>query len=151
MNTSDVVSRLGELTGSWRPGQGASAQDLRDARLALADGLAADTFSQTPFFRAQLPYAQPVDITAAAELALPAAASQLVNLRSSTDAGALAAAVAGPQVSKTFGPFVDSLGVTHWVDLIPLALKLEVTTATGQVLGYLVVTGLETNLGSGSL
>jgi hypothetical protein len=151
VNTPDVISSLGDLTGTWRPVQGASPQDLRDARLALADGLAAGTFSQTPFFRTQLPYAQPVDITAAGELAQPGATSQLVNLRSSTDAGALASAVTGPQVSKTLGPFADSLGVTHWVDLIPLALKLEVVAATGQVLGYLLVTGVEADLGGGSL
>ena len=127
-------------------------QDLRDARLALADGLAAGTFNQRPFFRAQLPYSEPVDIAAAAELAEPTA-SQTVSLRSSTDFGALASAVAGtqPQVSRTLGPFVDGLGVSHWVDLIPLTAKMAVSTAAGQVLGYLIVNSFAANLGGGSL
>jgi hypothetical protein len=150
MSASEVATRLRELTGAWRPAQGASLKDLRDARLALADTLAAGTFSQTPFFRAQLPNAEPVDITAASELALPVD-TQLVNLRSSTDSGALRSALTPTPVSKTLGPFVDSLGVTHWVDLLPQQQKLPIATAAGRVLGYLAVNGVPAKLGAGSL
>jgi hypothetical protein len=150
VDTSEVASRLGELTGSWRPVQGASLQDLRDARLALADGLAAGTFNQTPFFRALLSYSEPVDITAAAELAEPPG-SQLVALRSSTDFATLASPMAGSQASKTLGPFADSVGVLHWVDVVLLPQKVPIVTTAGQVLGYLVVDSVAANLGGGSL
>jgi len=46
MNVSDVAYKIDELTGSWNPSGAATSQDLREARLHLADGLLSDTAPQ---------------------------------------------------------------------------------------------------------
>jgi hypothetical protein len=54
-------------------------------------------------------------------------------------------------VSETLGPFIDSFGVTHWVDLIPLQRTIPIVSSTGGLLAYIIVRGSGNNLGAGSL
>lgn len=155
MDTSQVASRLSELTGSWKPSGAASLQDLRSARLYLADGLFSGVAPQASGtvtgFRTHLADIAREEIQAAAQLA-KSTTDLMPYVRSSTDLDASAAAsVIGMQVSETLGPFVDSFGVAHWVDLIPLPRKIPIVSSTRGVWAYIIARSVGTHLAAGSL
>jgi hypothetical protein len=45
------------------------------------------------------------------------------------------------KVARTLGPFIDGLGISHFVDLIPVPVKVPIIGASG-ALGLLVLDGL---------
>src|SRR5262249_40009571 len=75
----------------------------------------------------------------ASESALPAASPARAFVRSALDLDPLARQNAsGMKVEKTLGPFVDRLGIEHFVDLIPVPHKFSIESAGG-TLGLLVL------------
>jgi hypothetical protein len=73
MNRSELADRLHELTASWRPSEAATQQDLRDARVYLADGflsgIAPQQSQQAPTFHKPLAKFTRSETDAAAQLA----------------------------------------------------------------------------------
>jgi hypothetical protein len=155
MNTSELADRLFELTASWQPSGAATQQDLREARLYLADGFLSGIAPQqsqlAPAFRTSVTAFTRPEIDAAARLA-KSSTNLMPYVRSTADIDhALSASVVGMQVSETLGPFVDFFGVTHWVDLIPLPQKVPIVSSTHEVLGYIIIAAPGPHLGPGSL
>lgn len=155
MNLSEIANKIDELTGSWSPSGAATAQDLRDARLRLADGLFSNTApqaSQSPSsFRSRPAVASRSEADAAAELAT-SASGVMPYVRNATDIDPAANAnVVGMKVDKTLGPFVDSFGVAHWVDLIPVPHQIPISSATRGILGFLIIDVPSSHLGPGSI
>jgi hypothetical protein len=155
MNPSEIAKRIDELMGSWSPSESATFQDLREARLSIADGLLSNTApqeTQSPLgFRSHPASAIRSEADALAELATSASAI-IPYVRKATDVDPVTYAdVAGMKVDKTLGPFVDSFGVRPWADLIPLPHRIPISSATRGVLGFLVINVPSAQLGPGSL
>jgi hypothetical protein len=155
MNLSEIANRIDELTGSWNPSGAATAQDLREARLHLADGLFSDTAPQAsqspPGFRSRPVVGSSSEADAAAELATSASAV-MPYVRNATDIDPAAYVnVVGMKVGNTLGPFVDLFGVAHWVDLIPLPHRIPILSPTRGILGFLIIDVPSTHLGPGSI
>jgi hypothetical protein len=157
MSQSTIVDTLDQITGSWKPAASATSGDLDSARralaAALAGGLPVSALHATPS-----PHASTVTTAHAAIDELVRSVSDtpftvLPSVRSATDidpaAGAL---VAGMKVEKTLGPFADAVGALHWIDLIPLPQKVEITGSSAGELGYVTVTDpTSATFGAGSL
>ena len=89
--------------------------------------------------------------TSAAQLASSGSAV-IPFVRNATDIDPAALAnVVGMKVDKTLGPFVDSFGVAHWVDLIPIPRRIPVSSATRRALGFLIINTPSAQLGPGSI
>ena len=154
MSSSEIANRLYKLAGSWQPGGAATPQDLRAARLYLADGLLGGIAPQTiqlPAFHSGATDHGRLEADAIAELAKPG--SLIVpSVRNSIDINPAALAeVVGMSVSDTLGPFTDPFGVTHRVDLIPLARRIPISSATRGILAYLTIDATSPMLGTGSI
>jgi len=158
MDATAISNALDELTGSWKPSGAATTSDLGEARFslvdALASGLAPQAVHATPMFRTPVLGTDRSEVDALVRKARPTPTlSVMPNVRSGTDIDpAMAADFVGMKVSKTLGPFVDSFGVTHWIDLIPLPQKIPISSTTRGILGYLIIdTPTATTLGPGSI
>ena len=154
MDVLQIAHRLHELTNSWMPIGATTADDLREARLHLADGLSSGiaprAVEPAPAFRSRRADGH-AETAAIAGLAKPAPA-MMTHLRNDTDFDpAGLAGVVGMKVGSTLGPFVDSLGVNHWLDLIPLPQQVPIVSAASGVVGYLLVAAPSATLRAGSL
>jgi hypothetical protein len=162
-NVTDVVA---QMTGTWSPGPGVPKGDLDQARSQLATALLLGAqpqqlrtaiVDQSQFVPATIT-SRPAIEKIVGKLKPPKAPQFRPFVRSTTDLGPTAlASVAGMKISSTLGPFVDQLGISHFVDLIPLPIKIPIDAASGN-LAQLIVTKLQvpkTNkkvqLGAGSL
>jgi hypothetical protein len=157
MNLSEVATTLTKLTGSWKPSATATADDLDAARKtlgdALASGMTSSEIATAPTLHFTVNGNSSAAIDAHVRSVTPGSApAVLPTVRSSTDIDISAGApVAGMKVEKTLGPFVDSLGALHWIDLIPLPVKIPITGAIAGELGYIIVAAPSATLGSGSI
>ncbi|MGC1864516.1 MAG: hypothetical protein WA733_26190, partial [Methylocystis sp.] len=131
MANNIIIARLTELSGDLSPSPQASADELRQARAAIAAAaITAQADGFAPGARALAP--SPVDAGTArafAEIAQQVTAAapspQLIARRAfptasvpAPDSGA--SEISGRAVSASFGPFVDRAGRPVWIDLFPV-------------------------------
>ena len=158
MNMSAIADELDQITGSWKPSAAATLDDLTVARKILADALLSgfttsslhgQTVFQTKTVTGEIDTIDKIVESSSAQ-AVP---TQRPTVRSVTNIDPkLMADVAGMKVEKSLGPFADSLGVLHWIDLIPIPTKIPIHSATLGDIGFLIVDDPTTGvLNAGSL
>src|SRR5215472_4161818 len=144
MDRPAVTNLLSELTGTWSTGPAVATSELGEARTALASafasGLRSDDLSAPSVSRLRLTAAgedlRPLE-TIVAMLKPGPAPDVRPFVRSAADLDpASRANIAGMKVARTLGPFVNELGIDHFVDLIPLTKKIPIETA-GSILALL--------------
>lgn len=146
MDRSGIVASLTEITGTWSTGRGVASADLSEARTILASALASGARSEdlsTPG-AGRVRLAAGVQGREAIETLVgrlrPAPAPDVRPfIRSAVDLDPSSRAnIAGMKVAKTLGPFIDQLGIEHFVDLIPLPKKIPIESSSG-VLALLII------------
>jgi hypothetical protein len=155
--SASIAETLERLTGSWKPSAASSADELSAARAtlaaALASGLPEEAVSAATSF--QTP-AGAGDTTSLDDLLVGIhpnpVPTVLPRVRNATDIDPAASSItAGMKIDQTLGPFVDTFGVLHWIDLIPLPVKIAIDGTSG-VLGYIIVDDPTTaTIGAGSI
>ena len=172
MNAQQLADSLNQLTANWTPAPGVSQESLNAARVALAQSLIAGK-SLADIHAVQLPVSQQppenpklvAGLLNLANVALQKPTPTLAYVRS-----AQAASLNNPSgipdwarsapVVQSFGPFLDSTGIYHWVNLIPITIATQF--AFGSSASPFGIIPLETfvklpssatqfNLGAGSL
>jgi hypothetical protein len=146
MDRPALVDALASITGSWSVSK-TRATDLEEARQIIANALAAGT----PADQIRPTVASIVRLTEpapAARLAIETLVSALHPygapgvrpfVRSELDLDpALRESIVGMKIERTLGPFVDRLGIEHFVDLLPIRPKFPIE-GTGGTLALLVL------------
>ena len=172
MDQSSALAQLAWLTGDLSPTAGSTAADLEQAREALARSLLQPSTDATLAVAglATPPAASPsaANLTRLEDLvtrvsAAPSTAPPPQAFRRSVAANilgnlALTPAAANGMQARSYGPFVDTLGVPHWIDIFPVVRQTAITrgstTAPFLVLPLTVPSGtIPTTLtvGAGSL
>lgn len=138
MERHALLEALSEITGTWSSPAGPAA--LTEARRAIADsllsGAAAQDISPAARSRAPLTPSSPASLetlqSLLAGLPPPAAPAVRPFVRSALglDPGARGA-VAGMKIERTLGPFVDVMGIEHFVDLLPIPRKYPIEGPSG--------------------
>lgn len=142
MDSTTVLQRLFDLTGSLQPSAEADAGVLRAARVATVQSL----LSESPQIAsaAAVSTAQPIDPELQAELeaaiaeaaamqaAQPGTQRFLVNRRqlpviSSLHPGSATQELAGRAVAQSFGPFLGPGSLHYWLDLYPIVVQATIT------------------------
>ncbi len=142
MDSTTILQRLFELTGSLQPSASADATVLRAARVAIGQSLLIGSPQLGP--SAAVSTSQPIDPALQAELesviaeatakqgAQPSAQRFLVNRRqlpviSSLHPAPAAQQLAGMEVTKSFGPFLGPGNLQSWLDFYPIIVQATIT------------------------
>jgi len=172
VDTAAIATKVASLTADLEPLPGATAQDLDEARAALALAISAGQpdLPAPPSVPAEL-------ITGGAEftdsiahvltavtsvLAKPSAVQQLVNRRTFPVPSASVSAAPpdfsnGRAVDRTLGPFRDSLGRPVWIDLFLFTEQFQLVRSPGAApfatvpIKGLIASGDHFNLPAGSV
>lgn len=139
MGRPALVDTLAAITGSWSaPGDRAAELDLARQIIAraLAAGIPAEQIhpgsTSITRFAAPAPAAQPAIETLVGAMSPEAAPTIRPFVRGALDLDpALRETVASMKVERTLGPFIDSLGIEHFVDLLPIRPKFPIEGASG--------------------
>ena len=137
MKPDQIAELLAKVTAGWRTAPGAKAESLAAARKALAASVAlgktaaevhpagASVASATPDANLTAEIGQVLASTP--ELSSP---SELAFVRTAVAAdvrnpAGIPAWARGMQVQQTHGPFLDTQGQIHWVDVIPVTTEAK--------------------------
>ncbi len=130
-SSSAIAAALDRILGSWKPSASATADDLTSARQSLADAFASG------FEISSLEKPSVIGVT----VVPPPTGhpSTIPTIRGITDIDPTSVSeYIGMKVEKSLGPFVDTLGVPHWIDIIPIPAKIPISVGTNEI-GYLIV------------
>jgi hypothetical protein len=142
MDPKAIADSLTQLTGGWDPGPGVSAEALTAARVALASSLAAGrTLAEIHAAQSLVSGRPPIDLKLSAalfEIATSAAAktSPTIAIIRSAYAATLSNPSGVPEwarrarIVQSLGPFLDSSGVAHWVDLTLFTVSTQFAFGT---------------------
>lgn len=160
--TTQIADALRELTGDWSaPGgsRGATLAELGESRRAIGAALqrGAVVADLRPLARLVPVRGAPVNPAIDAlvhELPSHPASASVPRIRSEADL--TLAQTTGPvfdvRPTRTLGPFIDRLGIRHFVDLFPIVQKFLIENKTHGILAELVVKEVPpANLKAGSL
>jgi len=142
VDSTTVLQRLFDLTGSLQPSALADATVLRAARVAIGQSLLSESPQLAP--AAPVSTAQLIDPKLQAELesaiaeaaarqaAQPSGQRFLVNRRqlpviSSLHAVPAAQELAGMAVTQSFGPFLGPGNLQYWLDFYPIIVQATIT------------------------
>jgi len=134
----ELVRSLSQLTSGWKPGAGVAAEALTSARAALASSLlAGKSLAEIHAVTTSIRHAPPVNPELEMELsritASVVAASKpptVAVVRSATAANLTNPSgrpewARGARIIQSYGPFQDSQGVLHWVDLLLITRSIQ--------------------------
>src|SRR5262249_14287481 len=139
MDRRSVVEVLAGITGTWSSPRGdydALTEARRVIGTALLAGTSVDELSTRDPLRAHLiPESVVDDRTLEAEVVGMRAASEptvrpFVRSAMDLDPGSLQSIV-GMKVDRSLGPFIDRLGIEHFVDLLPIPKKFPIEGTAG--------------------
>ena len=147
MNQAALLDTLADMTGTWSSPGGAAAADLAEARRLLAASLLAGATAHAlaPAFAARAALSPAAahgratleKLVAGLRPASEPALRPFVRSALALEPDALQP-VAGMRVERTLGPFIDALGIPHFVDLFALPRKIAIE-GPGGLLGFLVL------------
>jgi hypothetical protein len=128
---SDLLKFLLEHTGNLRPAAGTTNAELNDLRKAFAaslrQGQSATEIGSLPSV-AQVSDAARQDLEYfASDVTAPTQRTRLARREFITADRDVADWAAGMQPARTFGPFIDEFGRTHWFDLFLPAKAFRIT------------------------